>query len=310
MLREIDLTSIYTSASFLGRSIGIFTSNKTITTSSSINVAFPSGEVVSAMGFTTDIQPNSYQNFLLNEPFFSINVAFPSRKVVSAMGFTTDIQPNSYQNFLLNESTFETIESDLIGFTLLLTVLGFLIAAVTDYRVTYAPPKLPNTIKVPDTVLQPILSPKILKTATPAERLRAVSGLDVEQLANIFGISRTTYHKWMNGSSTPRRRHREHLLEVLSHVEKAAQRLGSRNMVTNWLLTPISVVDKKPIEYLAMRQYSEFRGFLLQVRTGQEVIRPLTPSNRVPRELSDEEIRDALERLRPRARVEEDDQEK
>ncbi len=57
----------------------------------------------------------------------------------------------------------------------------------------------------------------------------------------------------------------------------------------------------KPIDYLATREYSIFRGFLLRVRTSQKMFRPLTPSNRIYKERSPEEIKDALERLRPRA---------
>ena len=54
------------------------------------------------------------------------------------------------------------------------------------------------------------------------------------------------------------------------------------------------------MDYLAEKEYDLFRGFLLRVRTGQEMFRPLTPSNRVHRERSPEEINAALERLRPR----------
>jgi transcriptional regulator with XRE-family HTH domain len=273
MLRELDLTSLYATAPSSGRNFGIFTTGKTGTAPSSISVAFPGGGVVTGIGPAIELRPGSYQNVLLNEP------------------------------------AFETIERDLIGLTLLLVMLGFLSAAVTDYQVTYAPLQLPKTIHLPDTVPLPISPPNMIRSANPAERLRAASGLDVEQLANIFGISRTTYHKWINGSSTPHRKRREHLLEVLSLVEKAAQRLGSQSALSNWLLSPLSVTGKKPVEYLSMQRYAEFRGFLLQVRTGQEVFRPSTLSNRAKRELSADEVEEASERLRPRAWVEEDDRE-
>ncbi len=133
-----------------------------------------------------------------------------------------------------------------------------------------------------------------------AERLREISGLTIERLAEIFDVSRTTYHKWISGSPL-RDAHREQLLEVLSLIEEAAQRLGGPNTTSTWLLTPVSPGGMKPIDYLAAREYSIFRGFLLRVRTGQEMFRPLTPSNRIYKERSPEEIKDALERLRPRA---------
>lgn len=272
MLREHDLTSIYTGPPYLGGDIGIFVNNDTSTTSSSVNLTFSRGEVVTDFKSSINIRPDSYESFLLNEPVF------------------------------------ETTSSDLIGFFLLLIVLRSLMAAATDYRITYAPPKLPKTMKLLNTGFLRISTSATRTAETPAERLRAISGLDVELLAEMFGVSRTTYHKWINGS-TPRRKHREHLLEVFAYMEKAAQRLGSQSAMTNWLLTPISATGKKPFEYLAMHQYQIFRGFLLQVQTGQEVIRHLTSSNRVYRELSDEEVKDALERLLPKARVEEDDKE-
>ena len=133
-----------------------------------------------------------------------------------------------------------------------------------------------------------------------AEHLREISGLTIERLAEIFDVSRTTYHKWISGSP-PHDAHREHLLEVLPLMEEAVRRLGSPNTTSIWLLTPVSPGGKKPVDYLAAREYSIFRGFLLRVRTGQEMFRPLTPSNRKYKERSSEEIKATLERLRPRA---------
>ncbi len=132
-----------------------------------------------------------------------------------------------------------------------------------------------------------------------AERLREISGLTIERLAEIFDVSRTTSHKWISGSP-PHDAHREHLLEVLPLMEEAAQRLGSPNATNTWLLTPVSPGGKKPVDYLAAREYTLFRGFLLRIRTGQEMFRPLTSSSRIYKERSPEEIKAALERLRPR----------
>ncbi len=98
------------------------------------------------------------------------------------------------------------------------------------------------------------------------------------------------------------------LLDALPYLEEAAQRFGSPSAMNTWLLTPVSPGSKKPIEYLSTRQYNTFRGFLLRVRTGQEMFRPLTPSRLVYRERPREDIEDALERLRPRAWIDEDDE--
>jgi len=132
-----------------------------------------------------------------------------------------------------------------------------------------------------------------------AERLREISGLTIKRIVEIFGISPTTYHEWISGSGL-HDSHREHLLAVLPLMEQAAQRLGSPHATSTWLLTPVSPGGKKPLDYLAEREYELFRGFLLRVRTGQEMFRPLAPSNRIHKERSPEEINAALERLRPR----------
>src|SRR5579884_968143 len=138
-----------------------------------------------------------------------------------------------------------------------------------------------------------------------AEYLREISGLKVERLAEIFGVSRTTYHKWTAGSQI-RDEHFEHLLEVLPLVEEANRRLGGSVATRNWRLTPVSPGGKKPVDYLATREYTTFRGFLLRTRTGEEVFRPLAPTGRVRVEQSREEFEDALERLRPRAWINEE----
>ncbi len=87
--------------------------------------------------------------------------------------------------------------------------------------------------------------------------------------------------------------------ELLALMEEATQRLGSPSAANAWLLTPVSPGGKRPIDYLAERQYTIFRGFLLRARTDQEMFRLLAPSNRIYKERSLEEVKDALERLRP-----------
>lgn len=91
----------------------------------------------------------------------------------------------------------------------------------------------------------------------------------------------------------------ELFLEVLPLLEEATQRLGSPAATKTWLLAQVSPGGKTPLDYLAERQYTIFRGFLLHVRTGQEAFRPLKPSNRIYRERPPEEIKAALERLKP-----------
>ena len=90
-----------------------------------------------------------------------------------------------------------------------------------------------------------------------------------------------------------------------SLMSEALQRLGSQEALNTWLLTPVSPGGKSPIDYLNERQYTIFHGFLLQTRTGRERFHPLLPSNRVHQERPRVEFEDALERLRPRAWINE-----
>jgi transcriptional regulator with XRE-family HTH domain len=152
---------------------------------------------------------------------------------------------------------------------------------------------------------QPI-EPDTTSASAQAERLRDISGLPVRHLAKIFGVSRTTYSKWLSGSPL-HSTHREHLLEALSLVEEVVQHLGSSSATNTWLLTPVSPGGKKPIDYLEAREYTLFHGFLLRTQTGREVFRPLAPSHRAYIKRSQEELEDALERLKPRAWIDDED---
>lgn len=181
---------------------------------------------------------------------------------------------------------------------------------VTGYRKTFKfkislQPKTYSSRSVQESL------PDTNSVSAQAERLRAVSGLRTSHLAKIFPVSRTTYQNWLTGAKAPHQTHRELLLEVLPLMEEAVQRLGSPSAVSNWLLTPVSPGGKKPIDYLKAQQFSAFRGFLLQVRTGREVFLPFTKTGRAHLERSKEDIEAGLERLRPRAwkeEAEEDDE--
>ncbi len=184
--------------------------------------------------------------------------------------------------------------SALLLIVLLLAVVSDRV--VTDYHTTF---EFKNWMRIKSNTnkLAQIKTSDPNSASIQAERLREISGLKVERLAEIFGISRTTYYKWISGSPL-HDVHREHLLEVLPLVEEASQRLGSPATTNTW--------GKKPIDYLATQQYSIFRGFLLRERTGREVFQHLMPSNRVHRELSREDIENAHELLRPRTWRDED----
>lgn len=138
-----------------------------------------------------------------------------------------------------------------------------------------------------------------------ANRLRQSSGLDVGSIAQILKVSRATYHRWLRGFPL-HRRHRDSILEIVPLLEEATQRLGSSEAVSTWLHTPVSSGGKKPIDYLAEKEYDLFRGFLLHQPTGKELFRPLKPSRRIFQSRKQEDIEDVREQLRPHTWYDED----
>lgn len=207
-------------------------------------------------------------------------------------------------------------ERDILAYTLLTKTTGselpdcrpFLFIVVRDVISENVITSYQTVHKFADYFLQHELVRRSRETPTLTEgfsfpeetrRLRELSGLTVEQLAEMFHISRPTFYEWLRGSSLTNK-HREQLLEVLPLVEEASQRFGSPTATSTWLLTPVSPAGKKPIDYLSERQYTIFHGFLLRQPTGQQLFRPLIPSERVYQERSREDVEDVRERLRPR----------
>lgn len=134
-----------------------------------------------------------------------------------------------------------------------------------------------------------------LSSAAPLARLKEISGLDIPQLCTMLGISRTTYHKWLKGTS-PRGKNQKHLLQVLSLIEEAANRFENRKMLANWLFTPISAGGRNPADILASKQYSTFLGCLLKRQAPKERPRRLFARRR----LTKDQLRDELESFNPR----------
>ncbi len=212
-----------------------------------------------------------------------------------------NVQPEPSQGLIPYKIIPTTTGAELKDSPVWLLVLSILTLAsdstITNYRTKFEV-KDSLLIKPSPSSLDQIQTSDSNSASMQARRLREISGLKVEYLAKIFGVSRTTYYKWIEGSP-PHDVHRESLLEVLALVEEVAQRLGSVGATNSWLLTPVSPGGKKPIDYLAEREYATFRGFSLRIRTGQEIFRPIPYSKLVHIERPQEEFEDALERLRP-----------
>lgn len=206
----------------------------------------------------------------------------------------------------------EALLSDSTGLAWLAKSLLHVFLAYRDYRgqvLTDHGPDIqveePQTGRTSRPAKQRLPDDPSVAAATPAARLRELTRLDATRLGDIFDVSRVTYQQWVR-NGTPHGGNGERLLEVLALVEDAAQRLGSPTAVREWLLTPTSAGGKKPLELLTERRDHAFRGHLLRIESRKQRARPLPPSGRAWRPLSQEAFEDALERLRPRIRREED----
>jgi hypothetical protein len=141
---------------------------------------------------------------------------------------------------------------------------------------------------------------------TPADELRAISGLPPALLARLFAVSRTTYYKWIEGA-TPRDARFEHLVEVLTHVKDAQRRLPPGIDVAAWLRTPISPGGRSPLTLLEEKRFSTFRGLLVRARSAQISLSTPLPSAVSAQPLTREALVFARERVSPTARIEDDD---
>jgi transcriptional regulator with XRE-family HTH domain len=246
-------------------------------------------------------QENPY-SALSDAPGRTINVQNPAFSYMGTgqvTGFASQEKPEISPSLLQYHFLSMTTGCELRDVDIVVVVEKISEHITTDYLVTFEYKGWARTRfdAMPEKLRWPI---DINSASVQAEHLREISGLTIKRLAEIFTVSRTTYHEWISGSAL-RDAHREHLLEVLPLMEQAAQRLGSPHDTSTWLLTPVSPGGKKPVDYLTEREYALFRGFLLRVRTGQEKFRSLTPSNRIHKERPSEEIESALKQLRPRA---------
>jgi hypothetical protein len=123
-------------------------------------------------------------------------------------------------------------------------------------------------------------------------------------LAQLFGVSRTAYYKWMEGA-TPRDERFQHLVDVLSHVKDARRRLAPSIDFASWLRTPIAPGAKPPIDYLRDSKFTIFRGLVL--RAASATTMPSVSSSIPSRVTSSAERMAARERISPSPRFEDDE---
>lgn len=144
------------------------------------------------------------------------------------------------------------------------------------------------------------------ESLTAAEELRTVSRLTPQQLAQVFGVSRTTFYNWMEGA-TPREEAFTHLMEALNHIKDAKKKLDGIIDLATWLRTPIAAGGKPPLQYIKEQQFSVFRGLVVRARSPMSGFSQVKAPTIQP-SMSAFERRLARERLSPSAQFEDDDE--
>ncbi len=132
----------------------------------------------------------------------------------------------------------------------------------------------------------------------PAERLRALTDLNVQQLADVFDITRGAFYGWLNGTS-PRGERESHLLEALKFVETAARQLKDTQTLKQWLLTPVAPGAETPLHLMKQRRWRALQGLLVRARTPSSFLPTPQPLSGTVRQLSPDALRLEAERLSP-----------
>jgi len=102
-----------------------------------------------------------------------------------------------------------------------------------------------------------------LASSNPADELREISGLPVEALADLVGVTRTSFHDWLRGRPITLQHERD-LLQALA-VLKVAGRTKGQTSVRRWLLEPVAG-KTTPFDLLRSRDYDTALGLALRVQ--------------------------------------------
>lgn len=149
-----------------------------------------------------------------------------------------------------------------------------------------------TTVLLPRAAIRLAATPESTPEAAAAMRVRELSGLQAEKLAELFGVTRTAFYGWLRGVK-PRGRRRDHLLQVAHLVEEAARRLGGPREVAAWLMAPSPASNRVPFELVRDHQYDLARSLLTRRRRAALPVRARTRLGRA-------ELREALDRVTAR----------
>lgn len=132
----------------------------------------------------------------------------------------------------------------------------------------------------------------------PARRLRDITRLEVDRLAELFGVTRVAYSNWIAGV-TPRSDREDRLLRVLSLAEEVLKRLGSPEAVRDWLLAPVSFLGRRPFDVMREGEDDTITGLVLAIGTQSRPVRlPKRPMS-AGRWQAGQDLDTELQRLNP-----------
>lgn len=103
----------------------------------------------------------------------------------------------------------------------------------------------------------------LVSSGNPAEELRALTGLPVEALASVAGVTRVGYYEWLKGKPIALKREVA-LLSMLAVVRLAASSRGTPDDVRKWLVEPASAGGRTPLELLKAGEIEAATGFALR----------------------------------------------
>lgn len=121
------------------------------------------------------------------------------------------------------------------------------------------PVRVDETWEVVDEAPPPTLV--VRPVDAPAQKLRTLTTLRVNGIAEMFKVSRATIHSWLNGT-TPRGARRAQLLKAVQWLAQAREKFASAEQLTDWLLTPVSAGEPRPLDLISSNDWYALKGLL------------------------------------------------
>ncbi len=183
------------------------------------------------------------------------------------------------------------------GNTLAIMLCLFSPGRITDSHTLLRMQASPHVVlsPLPDEVSE---AARLPQPVPPLTRLRELTGLTVQQLADVFDVTRATAYEWLNGT-LPRGERQAHLLEALQFIETAAEQFRASQELSQWLQTPVAPGAETPLQLMGERRWRALRGLLVRMRTPASFARVPEPLPMPVASLSPEALREARERLSP-----------